>query len=103
VPEVGDDPDERAPPVSERRGERRGRQAAWGTGPGRESRLGHTERGKRKARPPGWTVRVGEGKEKGHVGPGCKEKKRGEKKRASGPGPIRKRGRKRIAFECSLI
>jgi hypothetical protein len=28
APEVGDDPDGRAPPVSERRGKRRGRQAA---------------------------------------------------------------------------
>jgi hypothetical protein len=54
VPEVGDDPDGWAPPISERRGKRRGRVARWtglgeeGVGPrggeGKKKRLGQLDR-----------------------------------------------------------
>jgi hypothetical protein len=54
-------------------------------------------RGKR----PAILGRAGRERRKGRVRPGCKGKNReGKRKRESGPGPIRKRGRKGIAFKC---
>jgi hypothetical protein len=41
-----------------------------------------------------------EEKRKARLGRAAMSKKRGKRKTGSGPGPIRKRGRKRIAFKC---
>jgi hypothetical protein len=47
---------------------------------------------------------VKEEKKKGWAGwAGLQGKRKEKKKRKSGPGPIRKRGRKRIAFKCIRI
>jgi hypothetical protein len=71
VPEVGDDPDGWAPLVSERRGKRRGRQAARGTGLGEE---GARPRGGQRMKLVGWAVQ--KERKKGRLGVGRKEEKR---------------------------
>jgi hypothetical protein len=83
VLEVGDDPDGRAPPVSERE-KRRARGLA---GPGEKlAGWGSWEKGRGEERPAG-------------LGPqGRKERGKGEKE--SGSGPKRKISRKRIALKC---
>jgi hypothetical protein len=83
--EFREDPDRRAPPVSEREK----RRACGLAGPGEELA--------------GWACRAvrekGRGRKRGRLGLGRKEGKIGKGEKESGLGPKRKRGRKRIAFK----
>jgi hypothetical protein len=57
--------------------------------------------GEERKKPNVWAVRGEKKGRKNLVGLGRKEEKReGKRKRESGPGANRKRGRKRIAFKC---
>jgi hypothetical protein len=93
--EVGDDPNGQAPPVSERRREGGRRQAAREK-LGQGKLLGRA--GGERESGPGQLGHAGGGGKAG-LGQAIGEKKR-KIKRESGPGPIRKRERKRIAFKC---
>jgi hypothetical protein len=86
VLEVGDDPDGWAPPVSVRRGRARGLARSAEKLPGW---AGMAVRGK-----------GGEGREAGWLGPQGR-KERGKREKETRPGPMRKIGRKRIAFKCN--
>jgi hypothetical protein len=83
--EVEDEPDRRALPIGEREGEERGG-IGWAGGGGEVGWASWAAQGGRRKNKGCWALRV--------------EGERGEKERESGPGPKRKRGRKRNAFEC---